>query len=114
MELHAVRRVLRVPQPHDGAVGSPGRHHELFGNRRPLDDQRVIARRLERVAYAGQHTRIVVPDPRSLAVGGLVANDPSPKRLPHTLMAEAHPEDGHLAAEVANRLRGYSRLARSA
>src|SRR5438093_5968624 len=55
-----------------------------------------------------------MPDPRRLAVRRLVADDLPPERLADALMTEAYPEDGNLAAEVANRLRGDSRFARSA
>src|SRR6266700_3402754 len=55
-----------------------------------------------------------MPDPRRLAVRRLVTDDLPPERLAHALMTEAYPEDGDLAAEVANRLRGDSRVARSA
>src|SRR4029077_8468364 len=41
-------------------------------------------------------------------------DDLRPERLAHALMTETHPKDGDLAAEVANRLHGDSRIAGSA
>src|SRR6266581_3211091 len=68
VELKAVGRVPGVPQAHHDAVVRPGRHQKLGGDARPPDDQRVVASRLERLAHAGEHTRVVVVDPGGLAV----------------------------------------------
>src|SRR2546422_4865535 len=63
MELHAVGRVPDVAQSHDHSVVCPRRDDEVRWDARPFDDQRVVARRLERLAHAGQHARVVVVDP---------------------------------------------------
>ncbi len=52
MELHAMHGMRLVLQPHDDAVRRLGRDLEAVGQRLPLDDQRVVARHLERLGQA--------------------------------------------------------------
>src|SRR5690348_13987788 len=110
MELHPVRRVLGVTKAHHGAVGGPRGDDQLVRNRRAVDDERVVASRLEGIADARQHARVVVTDPRRLAVRRLVAHHLGAEGLAHALVAEAHAEDGHLAGEVAKNLRRDARI----
>src|SRR5260370_19389763 len=63
VELDAVGRVPDVAEPHHRAVTRPRGHHEVVWNRRPLDDERVVPRRLERVGDAGHHAGVVMADP---------------------------------------------------
>src|SRR5438552_11790192 len=110
MELHAVARVPDVAQYHYRSVVCPRRDNEVRRNARPFDDQRVVARRLERFAHAGQHTRVVVVDPRRLAVRRFVADHLSAEDLPDALMAQAHAQDRDLAAERAHCFVGDARV----
>src|SRR5712691_1290873 len=112
VELHAVGRVPDVAQAHHGAVVRPCGHHEIVGDRYPLDDQRVIPRRLERVGDARHDAGVVVADPRSLAVGRHVADDLCAEDLAQALMAEAHAEDRDLPGELFDRLVGDARVVR--
>src|SRR5487761_1292668 len=63
VELHPIGRVLRVAQPHSRVVRCPCRDDELIRDRSTFHDERVITRCLEGIADAGQHARVVVPDP---------------------------------------------------
>src|SRR5216684_4130587 len=63
VELDAVGRVPDVAQAHHGAVIRPRGHNQIVWDRRPLDDERVVSRRLERVGDAGHHAGVVVADP---------------------------------------------------
>ena len=62
MELHALDRELPVAQSHDRAVVGLGRDLELGGNRRAVDDERVVAGGLERVGQVREHAAAVVAD----------------------------------------------------
>src|SRR5487761_433234 len=63
VELHPIGRLLRVSQPHNRVVRCPCRDDELIRDRSTFHDERVITRCLEGIADAGQHARVVVPDP---------------------------------------------------
>src|SRR5260370_15365053 len=97
VELDTVGREPHVAQAHDGAVVCPRGDHEVVGYRRPLDDQGVISGGLERVGDARHHTRVVMADPRSLAVRGPVAHDFPAARLADALVAAAYAQDSNLS-----------------
>src|SRR5690242_7349224 len=93
-----------VAQSHHGPVVRPGRHNQVRGHARPLDDQRVVPGRLERFGDPREHTRIIVMYPCGLAVRRLVANDLGAEYLPDALMSKAHAEDGDATAELPHRI----------
>ncbi len=57
VELHAEDRQRAVAQAHDQPVLGPGGRHQRVGQRVPLDDQAVVARRVERRGQAGEDIR---------------------------------------------------------
>ena len=94
MELHAFDGVLTMTQTHHEPVVGRGRDLETIGHRVAGHDQRVVARRLERIGQAGEHPSPVVADQRGLAVHHLrSAYDAAAEDLPHALQTEAHAED---------------------
>src|SRR5688500_5963371 len=71
MELHALDRERAMAQAHDlldraVLVFGPCRHVQAGRQRRLLDHQRVVARRLERIGQAAEHAPAVVADPREI------------------------------------------------
>src|SRR5262249_53265013 len=63
VELHAVQRPSSMPQSHhDAVLARAGRHFEIVGHRRAVDDERVIARREKRPRDPGEHAAAVVFD----------------------------------------------------
>ena len=66
-----------------------------------VDDQRVVAGRLERVGEAGEHADVVVVHQRGLAVHDLGCPDHvAPVHLTHALHAEADAEDREVTLEL--------------
>src|SRR5262249_43823773 len=107
MELHALDVELAMAKPHDLAFRGPRAHLEARRERRALDEQRVIACRLERRGEAFEDAASVVLDWRRLAVHeALRAHDTPAERLPHRLMSEADAEDRD---GPRNRLNGFER-----
>src|SRR5262245_45319575 len=104
MELHAPGLVLLVSQRHDLALGRP--RHDLEHRRQALalDDQRVVARGLERVVEPGEDAAPAVQDRAGLAVHqARGAHHLAAVRLAQSLVPEAHPQDRHLARERQDR-----------
>src|SRR5262249_59073093 len=62
MELHAMDRQALVAQPHDDLAGL-GRDLELGRQAGPVDDQRMVTRRLERRGHVLEHPLAPVADP---------------------------------------------------
>ena len=62
VELHPFDVVIAVAQTHHETVVGLGGDLEAVGHRVPLDDERVVARRLERVGQAGEHADAAVVD----------------------------------------------------
>ena len=87
-----------VLQAHDQAIGGLGGHLEAVGQRRPLDDQRVVAGDLE-AAWADRRTGpVVVLHLRQLAVHRQLRALTSPAvGLADRLMAEADAEQRDLS-----------------
>src|SRR5487761_2192499 len=89
MKLHAVDGILTMAQPHDETVCRLGGDFQRGGQRRALDDQAVVADRLERLRQPAQHTRARMLDQRSLAMNWLWrADHPPAKHLADTLMPQ--------------------------
>src|SRR5262249_17799378 len=93
MELHAVHRQGLVREPHDQSVIGFGHGRQLVRHGGAIDDQRMIARGLERAVDAAEHAAALMLDRRQLAMHRdrrphhLAAED-----LPDRLVAEADPE----------------------
>ncbi len=92
MELHAMHVEAPVRHAHDEPV-SLGRHFELVRGGRAVDDEAVIARRLERPIDAAKQAARIVGDGRKLAVHRQWrAHDMAAEHLADRLMAEADAE----------------------
>ena len=87
-----------------------GRHLEAVGHRVAVDDERVVARRGERVGQAREHAAAVVADARRLAVHHVRrAHDLAAVDLADALVPEAHAEHGIPGgAELADRVVGHA------
>ena len=71
------------------------------GKRRAVDDERVVARRFERIGQPGEHALVAVVDERRLAVHHRRgAHHVAAEHLADRLMAEAHTEDRARAGEA--------------
>src|SRR5438067_1118284 len=105
MELHPFDRKLAMAQSHDRAVLGLGGDLENFGKRFPLDNERVIARRLERIGNSGEHTSADVANRGRLTVhDARRSDDLAAEDMADALMAEANAEDRNAAGEVSDRL----------
>ena len=114
MELDSLHVDLAVPQPHHRAVVGLGRHLEHVGQRRTIDDERVVSRGFERVWQAFEHTGAVVADQRCLAVHHLARpDDLAAERLPDALMTEANAEHRPAPGDVRDDLVGETGIVRS-
>ena len=97
VELHAEVGPLPVLEAHHQAVVRPGGDLELVGQRLPVRNQRVVARRGERVGKARKDLEPVVVNLRVLAVARLGgAHHPAAVRHGQRLVPEADPEQRHL------------------
>ena len=115
MKLHALDVELAVAQAHDLALGGPRADLEARRERRALDDERVVARRLEGAGEPREEAAAVVQDGRGLAVHQAPgADDAAAEGLPDGLVPEAHAEDGQLAAERCDSRERDARLVRRA
>src|SRR5919202_191141 len=94
MELDALHRKLVVPDAHDGAVLRQRGDDQALRHRPGLDDERVVAGRLEALVQAPVDALPVVRYLRRLAVDGLATHYVRPESLPDRLVAEADAEDG--------------------
>ena len=92
MELDAFDGQFFMPYAHDHAVLGPAGYGEALGHGIRLDDERVVAGRLEALWQAPVHALAVVHYPRGLAVYGLPAHDLSPVGLSYSLVTEADAE----------------------
>src|SRR5205807_7539160 len=105
--------VARVPDGHDRPVLGAGRDAQLGGEPRAGDDERVVARRLERVREAGEQTTPVVADAGRLAVHRTPgAHDAGTVRGADALVPQAYAEDGDRRPEPPHDVRRNPRFAR--
>ena len=115
MELDALDVFLLMPHAHDRAVGELTRDLEAVGQRRPVDDQGVVAADLDVLRQSLIETAAVVADSRDFAVDDLArAHDLAAEYLADGLMAEADAEDWHFAAELADDIFADARIPRDA
>src|SRR5438552_6608718 len=108
VELHRLERQPCMPQRHDDAVVAARRDGEVAGERRLVDHQRVIARRLGGVRDTGEDAFAVVTHERGLAVPCLRRpHHPGAERDRGALQAQAHAERRDPAlGRLAHELRG--------
>ena len=105
MELHAMHRQTPVREPHDEAVVGIGGDGEIVRQARALDDQRMIARRLERPIDAAKNAGAAMTDRRELAVHrGRRAHHFAAEGVADRLMAEADAEDRNFAGRRGNQI----------
>src|ERR687884_1418086 len=114
MELDALHRKLVVPDAHDGAVLRQRGDDQALRHRPGLDDERVVAGRLEALVQAPVDALPVVRYLRRLAVDGLATHYVRPESLPDRLVAEADAEDGDPIRGLLDELYGDAGLLRRA
>src|SRR3569832_1607387 len=116
VKLHAFQRVFAVAHTHDlitlaALVLRPRGHLETGGQGRLFDDQRVIARRLERIRQPFEHAFTGMMDRRGLAVHHLPrAHHLAAEGLTDGLVTETHAEQRNFPREMADDLERYARL----
>src|SRR3569623_87101 len=116
VKLHAFQRVFAVAHTHDlitlaALVLRPRGHLETGGQGRLFDDQRVIARRLERIRQPFEHAFIGMMDRRGLAVHHLPrAHHLAAEGLTDGLVTEPHAEQRNFPRKLADDLERYARL----
>jgi len=94
MELHAMHRQMPVRQAHHEPVFGRGGDFELGRHSALRDDQRMIARRLQRCLDAGENAFAAMVNGRELAVHRQSgAHDLAAKGLADRLVAEADAEN---------------------
>src|SRR5688500_12972885 len=94
VELHSVHRPFSVPYSHDDPLVRLGSDFEVPRQALPLDDKRMIARRLEVVRDIGEDAITLVPDARQLAMHqSWRPHHPTAEGLADRLMPEADAEN---------------------
>lgn len=100
VELDAFDRQFFVTQAHDQPVGRFGRDFEHVGQRFAVDNEGMVATRVELALDSGEQRSSVVLHCHRLAVHRLGPADyVSAEMLPDCLMAEANAEDRHTLCE---------------
>src|SRR3954454_16703180 len=95
MKLNAVHRECAMRETHDQAVARFGGHGKIRRQIGSLDDQGMIARRLERPADAAKNSIAIVLYFGKLAVHGQrSAHNCTPERLAYGLMPQTNTQDG--------------------
>src|SRR3954447_18708632 len=93
MELDSLDRELAMAQSHHESVLGLSGDLEYVRNRRTLHDERVIARRRERIGETREHADAIVSNLRGLAVHHVRrADDGAAVKLADALQAEAYAE----------------------
>src|SRR5579862_1815820 len=100
MELHAFDEMILVPEAHHLALRGSCADFQTIGKRLVVNDQRMIAHRVERIRQPGENSATVVYHRRSLAMHqARGASDVAAKRLAHALLAETYAEDRKLTCK---------------
>src|SRR5258706_15805338 len=87
MKLHALNEQGLVPQAHHLALRGARAHFETLGDRIRIDDQRMIAHRLEGIGHAREYRASIMPHRRSLAMHqAWCAIDAAAECLTHALL----------------------------
>src|SRR3954470_21380384 len=103
MKLNALHGELLVAHTHDFTVVCPGRHFEALRQCVALDDQRMVARRGERVRQIAEHAGIPMIYARYLAMHDLFrVHDISAKGLADALMAETNSQHRNFTSEITD------------
>lgn len=109
MELHAPDREVAVPQAHHEAVVGPRSDFEASREGLALDDERVVAGRVERIGQSLEEVGVVVEDRRGLAMHQVRgAEDAAAVDVPDGLVAKADAEQRLLAGEGADHVAGHA------
>src|SRR5260370_22646688 len=112
MKLHAFDCEFLVPESHDFVLRGTRAYFESRWDRIGIDNQRMIAHRIERTRQPREDRVAVVNHRRRLAMHQpRCAHDLAAERLPDTLMTEADAENRHLPRHPAQNLHATSRLA---
>src|SRR6478609_2479248 len=93
MELHTMHRQTRMDQPHHQAVAGLRVDRKLARYACARNDERMIARRLQRSVNAAKHPGALVFDLGYLAVQRGCARHLAAKSLADGLVAKAHTQD---------------------
>src|SRR5260370_1353436 len=105
MELDPLRPMTTVTQPQDNSVRRGRGDLEIGGHLPGIDDQRMVAGRVERVRQTLEQGGAVVADRAGLAVHERRgSDDPSAERLPDRLMTQTDAQDRPPAGETAHDL----------
>jgi geranylgeranyl diphosphate synthase type I len=113
VELDALDVELAVAQPHDEPVRGLGGDAQDIGDGRPIDDERVIARRVERDGEPLEHALLAVIDGGRLAVHEhRRTHHVAPVQLTDALVSEADAEDRTQPRERLDGRGGESRVVR--
>src|SRR5262249_50926541 len=101
MKLDAFDGLAAMAEPHDLALAGPCADLQTRGQRLPPHEQRMVARRVERIRQALEDRLAVVLDRRRLAVhDALGADDLAAECCTERLMSEADTEDREAAGEA--------------
>src|SRR5262245_66496393 len=95
MKLNAVHRQAFVHEPHHQTIGGFRVDRKRAWHAGALDNQRMIARRLQRSVDTAKHPSALMADLGHLAMQGSCPHHFAAKSLTDRLMAEAHAEDRH-------------------
>ncbi len=115
MELHAIDGLGFVSDSHDETIVALGADLEINGSAFAIDDQRMVARRLERPVQAAEKPLGVVADARHFPVHRVGRpHHVAPESLADRLMAEADAEDRRRAARGAHEVEADAGFVRRA
>src|ERR1700687_5133235 len=115
MKLHAFDREFLVSEAHDFVFGGARADFQNGRERIGIDDQRMIAHRVERTREASEDRIAIVNHRRSLAMHqARSAHNLAAEHLSDALMAEAAAENRPSAPHLAQYLQRDPRLGRSA
>src|SRR4029077_6243594 len=93
MELHTMHRQARMDQPHHQAVAGLRVDRKLARYACPLDDERMITRRLQRPVNAAKHPGTLAFDLGYLSMQRGCARHLAAKSLADGLVAKAYTQD---------------------
>src|SRR6476469_7937548 len=105
MKLNAVHRQALVHQPHHQTIGGFSVDRKRAWHAGALDNQRMIARRLQRSVDTAKHTSALMADIRHLAMQGSCPHHFAAKGLTDRLMAEAYAEDRRRRRSLRNEVK---------
>src|SRR5579871_392079 len=111
MKLNALDQKLPVPHTHHFALFRLRRDLQAVRHGIALDDQRMVARGLERLGQAAKDALPGVMNARNLAMhDAVVADDLAAESRTDALMAQADTQDRDLPGEALNERHAHARL----